>query len=61
VGSVGYRKSNTVLVVPFFDPPAAFFDNCLDSLLAFSDAEANILLIDDGSSRVCESSKARIS
>jgi len=60
VGSVGYRKSNTVLVVPFFDPPAAFFDNCLDSLLAFSDDEANILLIDDGSSRVGESSKARI-
>ncbi len=28
------------------------FDNCLDSLLRFSDPEGRILLIDDGSTRV---------
>ena len=55
-----YDKNNTLLVVPFFDPPAPLFDNCLDSLLRFSDPEDRILLIDDGSTRVGETSRERI-
>lgn len=55
-----WDKSNTLLVVPFFNPPAAFFDGCLDSLLAFSDPEDKILLIDDGSTVLAATSKERI-
>ena len=39
---------------------AAFFDGCLDSLLAFSDPEDKILLIDDGSTVLAATSKERI-
>jgi len=55
-----YHKGNTLLVVPFFDPPAALFDNCLDSLLRSVSADTRILLIDDGSRRVAPSSRDRL-
>jgi GT2 family glycosyltransferase len=58
--SSGWDKSSTLLVVPFFNPPAAFFDNCLDSLLTFSDPEDKILLIDDGTTLLGATSKERI-
>jgi len=60
VPSPKYTKTNTLLVVPFFNPPAAFFDKCLDSLLECAGSHDRILLIDDGSSRVGDSSKERI-
>lgn len=47
-------------MVPFYDPPAAFFDNCLDSLLECANDGSRILLVDDGSRRLGESSKERI-
>jgi GT2 family glycosyltransferase len=55
-----YHKGNTLLVVPFFDPPAALFDNCLDSLLRSVSADTRILLIDDGSRRIAPSSRDRL-
>jgi GT2 family glycosyltransferase len=55
-----YSKQNTLLVVPFFDPPARLFDNCLDSLLRFSGPDERILLIDDGSTGVAGTSLERL-
>ena len=55
-----YHKGNTLLVVPFFDPPAALFDKCLDSLVRSVSADTRILLIDDGSRRVAPSSRDRL-